>query len=157
MPNIIAIGGGGSQGETYYSGTLTTIDNQNKINVNMTKSTAADIEQQSIANPNVLFFTEGTAEGLNVHTATVTINSSSWDNNTNVVTLSGITTTCIVLVSPLEDGTSNYSDYCDANVRLLSQATNTLTFKCATEPSNNLSVNVMYWNTDNTGMIFNCR
>ena len=144
-------------GKTYYSGTLTTIDNQNKINVNMTKSTPADIEQASRDNPNVLFFTEGTAEGLNVHTATVTINSNNWDDNTNAVTLSGITTTCIVLVSPLENGTSNYTDYCDANVRLLSQATNILTFKCDIEPSNNLSANVMYWNTDNTGMIFNCR
>ena len=61
MPNIIAIGGGG--GKEYQSGTLTTIDNENKINVNMTKSTPADIAQQSADNPNVLFFTEGEPGG----------------------------------------------------------------------------------------------
>lgn len=50
-------------GKTYYSGNLTTIDNSNKINVNMTKSTDADIEQDSMDNPNVLFFTEGDPTG----------------------------------------------------------------------------------------------
>ncbi len=141
-------------GKTYYSGQLTTIDTQNKINVNMTKSTAADIEQQSIANPNVLFFTEGTAEGLNVHTATVTINSSNWDNDTNIVNLGGITTTSIIFASP---NPASYYDYCDSKVILSAIINGQIVFRCITEPQNDLQANVMFWESHNPGMIFNCR
>ena len=62
---VICTGDAGAGGESheYFSGTLTTIDNQNKINVNMTKSTPSAIAQESEENPNVLFFTEGEPGG----------------------------------------------------------------------------------------------
>jgi hypothetical protein len=66
-------------GKTYYSGKLTTIDQQNKINVNMTKSTPADIEQESADNPNVLFFTEGSpGQYTALSTYVRTITTSEW-------------------------------------------------------------------------------
>lgn len=142
MPNIIAIGGGGNK---YQSGTLTTIDNSNKINVNMTKSTPANIEQESRANPNVLFFTEGNpAGGTTINTIAVTLDHTLWDssNNTIAVTVSGITASSNILVSPAP---LSIDDYTTCKVFALSQAPNTLTFKCTTIPSVDISVNIAYW------------
>lgn len=143
MANIIAIGGGG--GNKYQSGTLTTIDNSNKINVNMTKSTPADIEQESRDNPNVLFFTEGSpAGGTTINTIAVILDHTLWDSSNNTIdaTVSGITASSNILVSPAP---LSIDDYTTCKVFALSQAPNTLTFKCTTIPSVDISVNIAYW------------
>ena len=144
MANIIAIGGGGGKGEEYFSGTLTTIDSQNKINVNMTKSTPADIAQQSADNPNVLFFTEGQpGGGSSINMTTVTLSADDWDNsNEQEVIVSGITSTCGVLASPVPTYIQSYADY---GVYALSQATNTITFKCREIPDADIPVNIAWW------------
>ena len=145
MANIIAIGGGGAKGETYYSGTLTTIDSSNKINVNMTKSTAADIEQESIDHPNVLFYTEGTpGGGSSISTTTVTLYANGWDEDDNVQTVqvTGVTASNHILVSP--SPTSIY-DYAVAGVAATTQGQNQLTFICWNIPENDIDVNIAYW------------
>lgn len=149
MANIIAIGGGGAKGETYYSGTLTTIDAQNKINVNMTKSTPADIEQESAENPNVLFFTEGSpGSGSSINMTTITLSTNAWDNsNEQEATVSGITTTSGILVSPVPTYIEQYSD---CRVYAISQAANVLTFKCGEVPDVDISVNIAFWEGANS-------
>lgn len=149
MANIIAIGGGGAKGETYYSGTLTTIDDSNKINVNLTKSTPADIEQESAENPNVLFFTEGSpSTGSGISMAIVTLSANSWDNsNEQTVTVSGVTSTSGILVSPIPAYIDQYSD---CGVYAISQATNALTFECDEVPDVDISVNIAFWGGDNS-------
>lgn len=145
MANIIAIGGGGAKGETYYSGTLTTIDDSNKINVNMTKSTPADIEQESAENPNVLFFTEGNpGGGTTINSTTITLDYTDWDSTDNTidVTVSGITSTSKIIVSP---DPLNISDYLECNIYALSQGTNILIFKCTVIPEVDIAVNIAYW------------
>ena len=144
MPNIIAIGGGGGKGEEYFSGTLTTIDNQNKINVNMTKSTAADIEQESRANPNVLFFTEGNPSGgSSINMTIITLASTDWDNsNQQSVTVSGITSTSGILASPVPAYIEYYADY---GIYAISQAANNITFKCGEIPKSDIQVNIAFW------------
>lgn len=145
MPNVIAIGGGGNK---YQSGTLTTIDNSNKINVNMTKSTPANIEQESRDNPNVLFFTEGSpAGGSGLYTSTVILTSSAWDsNNEQTVSVSDITADSGVLVSPVPAYIEYYADY---RVYAISQAANSITFKCGEIPESDIQVNIAFWEGDN--------
>lgn len=142
MPNVIATGGGGSK---YQSGTLTTIDNSNKINVNMTKSTPADIEQESIANPNVLFFTEGNpgGGGSGLYTSTVILTSLGWNsNNEQTVSVSGITADSGILVSPAP---TQLEVYVGSGIYALSQANNSLTFRCNDIPDIDVVVNIAYW------------
>ena len=144
MANVIAIGGGGGKGEEYFSGTLTTIDNQNKINVNMTRSTPADIAQQSAANPNVLFFTEGSpSTGSGISMTIVTLSANSWDNsNEQTVTVSGVTSTSGILASPVP---TYIEQYADCGIYAIGQTSNTVTFKCIDVPEVDLSVNVAFW------------
>ena len=148
MANIIAIGGGGAKGETYYSGTLTTIDSSNKINVNMTKSTAADIEQESIDHPNVLFFTEGDpgGGGAKLATTTVTLLANGWSAELEqTVNVQDITSTSAIIVSPQP---SYIDDYAYSGVCASAQGTGTITFRCGIEPESNIVVNVAYWETE---------
>lgn len=135
-------------GKTYYSGQLTTIDTQNKINVNMTKSTAAEIEQQSRANPNVLFFTEGNPGGSSINMTTITLSTNAWDNsNEQTVTVSGVTSTSGILVSPVPTYIDQYSD---CGIYAISQAANVLTFKCDEVPDVDISVNIAFWEGANS-------
>ncbi len=131
-------------GDTYYSGVLTTIDTENKINVNMTKSTPADIEQESIENPNVLFFTEGTpgGDGSNITTTTATLLSGSWSALQQTISISDITTRSAVLVSPTPTYIETYALY---GIYAISQGNGTLTFRCSETPSINIVVNIAYW------------
>lgn len=139
--DIYTIEGGG---ETYTAGKLINISSENVIGVNMTKSTPEDIEQDSKNNPNTLFYTEGLA-GIMVATATLTVNG--WDISTKqqVVTVSGVTDSNNVLVSPVSDTSSNYDDYTSAGIRAIAQGTNTITFQCMTIPDNAIMVCVGYW------------
>ena len=140
MANIIAIGGGGAK---YQSGTLTTIDSSNKINVNMTKSTAANIEQESINHPNVLYFTEGYVnDGTVIKTTTATLLANNWTNTSQTVTVSGITSTCHILVS---SAPANYQAYTVSGVYASASASNSITFSCIEVPEVNLVVNIAYW------------
>lgn len=139
--DIYAIEGGG---ETYTAGKLINISSENVIGVNMTKSTPEDIEQESRDDPNTLFYTEGLA-GIVVATATLTVNG--WDISTKqqVATVSGVTGSNNVLVSPVSDTSSNYDNYTSAGVRAIAQGANTITFQCTTIPDSALTVCVGYW------------
>lgn len=132
-------------GKTYYSGKLTTIDDQNKINVNMTKSTPQDIEQESADNPNVLFFTEGQPSGgTTINSTTITLDYTDWDSTDNTidVTVSGITSISKIIVSP---DPLNISDYLECNIYALSQDTNIIIFRCTVIPEVDITVNIAYW------------
>ena len=136
-------------GKTYYSGTLTTIDDSNKINVNMTKSTPADIEQESRNNPNTLFFTAGDpGGGSSIHMTSITLPYLNWDNsNQQTITISGITSTSGILVSPVPSYIEYYADY---GIYAIEQSTNAVTFKCIEVPDTDISVNVAYWEGANS-------
>ena len=73
-------------------------------------------------------------------TQTVTLSSASWSSNTQTVSVTGVTSTSKVFVSP--DPTSATA-YGNAGVLCTAQGSGTLTFTCATTPSSNLTVNVV--------------
>lgn len=72
----------------------------------------------------------------------VTLTTSSWNNNAQTVSFSGVTTTNLVQVSP--DPTS-LKEYGSCGIYCSAQGTNSLTFTCDTIPTNNLIVNVVVW------------
>ena len=70
-------------------------------------------------------------------TATLT---TTWTSNQQTVTVSGVTSSNYVVVSPAP---ASYDDYCEAGIYCSAQGTNSLTFKCDTAPTSSLTVNVM--------------
>lgn len=73
-------------------------------------------------------------------TATVTLTASGWLNNSQTVTVSGVTASNHVIISP---ATASYSDYVAAGIICTAQASNSLTFTCSTVPTAVITVNVM--------------
>lgn len=74
----------------------------------------------------------------------LTVNGWTTDPNTGIisqsVTVVGVTATNNVIVSPAPSSTD---DYVNGDVRCVSQSTDTLTFTCATQPTNAITVNVL--------------
>ena len=70
---------------------------------------------------------------------TVTLTTAGWSNLTQTVTLTGVTTTNAVWVSPAP---ASFTLYNNAGIYCSSQGTNSLTFTCAVVPSSAITVNV---------------
>jgi hypothetical protein len=73
-------------------------------------------------------------------TIKVKLSPSWWSSNEQTVTATWVTATNTVIVSPAP---SSFSDYTDATIYCSAQSTNSLTFTCDSEPSNDITVNVM--------------
>lgn len=71
---------------------------------------------------------------------TVTLTAAGWSSNTQTVSVTGMTATGIVFVSP---DPTDQSAYTSAGIICSAQAANSLTFTCSTTPSADLSVNVV--------------
>ena len=71
---------------------------------------------------------------------TVTLAAANWSSNTQTVSVTGMTATGVVLVSPDPTGQSAYTS---AGIICSAQAAGTLTFTCSTTPTADLSVNVV--------------
>ena len=74
---------------------------------------------------------------------TVSLPSSGWSSNSATVTVSGVTASNTIIVSP---SSASYANYVAANVRCTAQAANSLTFACDSVPSSTLTVNVLILN-----------
>ena len=73
----------------------------------------------------------------------VTLTSAGWSSNTQTVTATGVTASNSVIVSPAP---SSFSDYASAAIYCSAQASNSLTFSCTTEPTNDITVNILILN-----------
>lgn len=76
-------------------------------------------------------------------TISVTLTAIGWSSNSQTVSATWVTASNTVIVSPAP---SAYSDYTDAEIYCSAQASNSLTFVCDTEPSNDITVNVVILN-----------
>lgn len=83
--------------------------------------------------------TGGTMAVIGVNT-TATLAVADWSSNTQTVTVSGVTATSVVFVSPAP---ASASDYASAGILCTAQAANSLTFTCTTTPTNAITVNVV--------------
>lgn len=75
-----------------------------------------------------------------IDTITVTLASANWSNNEITVTATWVTASNTVIVAP---DPSSMADYTSWGVYCSSQASNSLTFVCDTEPNNDIDVNVV--------------
>lgn len=75
--------------------------------------------------------------------ATPTLVAVSWAANSITVTVTGVTASNIIIVSPVE---ASYAAYTAAKVRATAQGVNTITFSCDSTPAVDLSVNVVIIN-----------
>jgi len=75
-----------------------------------------------------------------ISTITVTLASANWSNNEITVTATWVTASNTVIVSP---DPSSITDYTDAKIYCSAQGTDSLTFTCDTEPSNDIDVNIV--------------
>jgi hypothetical protein len=71
---------------------------------------------------------------------TVTLAAAGWSNGSQTVTVTGMTATGVVLVSP---DPTDQSAYTSAGIICTAQAADSLTFTCSTTPTADLSVNVV--------------
>ena len=74
--------------------------------------------------------------------ATVTLAVADWSNDTATKTVSGVTTSNLVQVSPAP---ASAEAYAAAGIICTTQAANSLTFTCKTTPSVAITVNVVIW------------
>ena len=75
-------------------------------------------------------------------TATATL-TTTWTSNQQSVTVSGVTASNTVIVTPAP---ASYDAYCAAGIYCSAQAANSLTFKCEEAPSSSLTVNILIVN-----------
>lgn len=73
-----------------------------------------------------------------IDTISVTLLSAGWTNSTQSVTAAGVTSANSVIVTPAPASIGDY-----AGIYCTGQSTNSLTFRCDTTPSSNITVNVM--------------
>ena len=76
-------------------------------------------------------------------THTITLVSTDWSSHTQTKTVSGVTADNTVIVAP---ASSSAADYAAAEILCTAQAANSLTFTCTTDPTNNVSVNIVILN-----------
>lgn len=72
---------------------------------------------------------------------TVTLTAASWSGNTQTVSVTGVTDTNNVAVSP--SGRDSTTAWADGEVLCTSQGSNTLTFTCTTVPTADITVSVV--------------
>lgn len=72
--------------------------------------------------------------------STITLTAADWSSNTQTVTVSGMTATGVVLVSP---DPTDQSAYTSAGILCTAQAADSLTFTCSTTPTGDIDVVVV--------------
>lgn len=71
---------------------------------------------------------------------TITLAAADWSSNTQTASVTGMTATGVVLVSP---DPTDQADYTSAGIYCSAQAAGTLTFTCSTTPTNDIDVVVV--------------
>lgn len=71
---------------------------------------------------------------------TIVLSVSSWSNNSQTVVCNGVTTNNTVIISPAPASIDAYNK---AEIKCISQDTNSLTFTCKKAPEIELTVNVL--------------
>lgn len=80
--------------------------------------------------------------GSTAATATGTLLSSGWSSNSQTISVTGVTASKIITVSPAAT-LANVANYADAGIICSSQGAGTLTFVCVRQPISNINVNVL--------------
>ena len=79
-------------------------------------------------------------DGLKPVATTVTLYSGSWEKSAQSVSVTGVTASKNIIVSPHPD---YFTEYVSANIRAVNQSANTVDFECDTTPTANIQVNIL--------------
>ena len=82
----------------------------------------------------------GGGSSSTVFTDTVTLESSDWSNNSQTVSVQGVTTTNAVIVTAAPGDVSTWSS---CQIACTGQSSGALTFSCSTTPSGDVDANVL--------------
>ena len=88
----------------------------------------------------ILTETDSEYATINIPSTMPELTVVGWSNNTQTVTVTGVTATNTVFVSPAP---ASASDYSSAGIICTAQGTDSLTFTCTTVPANAITVNVV--------------
>jgi hypothetical protein len=81
---------------------------------------------------------------------TITLLSANWVANAQTITVTGVTTSNVILLAPT-DTAENQAAYLDNKIKCTAQNTNSLTFTNVTTPTTNISVIVVIIGSSATG------
>ena len=120
-----------------------------QLSTSVNAETNSDANTFKVANANGNFeimSADGTipkarlANVATVPSTTPTLVVADWSSNTQTITVTGVTASNVVLVSPAP---SSASDYASAGIICTSQGTDSLSFDCQTVPSNDITLSVV--------------
>lgn len=86
------------------------------------------------------YIAENSGGGTASISTTVALSASEWTNNSQTVSVDGVTASNTVIVSPAP---SYQDDYTSANIKCIEQSEGSLTFNCGTTPLTDITVNVV--------------
>ena len=88
-------------------------------------------------------------------TISVNIPANGWSNNRQRISVQGVSTTNIIVVSS-DQTYAKYKEYASCCVRCVAQENNALTFECERKPSIDLKANIaVYYSTASSGTLSN--
>lgn len=116
-----------------------------QLNASSSAATNSDSNTFKVANANGNFeimSADGTVPTarLTKVNSTITLTAAGWSNSSQTVSVTGMTATGVVLVSP---DPTDQADYTSAGIICSAQAAGTLTFTCSTTPANDIDVVVV--------------
>ena len=77
---------------------------------------------------------------VDLEKTTITIDPEDWIDFQATKTVSGVTSTSLVWVSPAE---TSYDDYVEAEIRAIAQSANSITFQCENVPDVSININIV--------------
>ena len=135
MPTIPDVSGKIDTAGTGLSKSGTTLNHSNSVNAQTTQAVyPIKIDAQGHISA---YGSAVTIPGVTKTTATL---STTWSSKQQSVTVSGVTTSNTVIVTPAP---ASYNMYCECGVYCSAQAANSLTFTCDEVPTSSLTVNIV--------------
>lgn len=86
---------------------------------------------------------QGDLDEIKTTSVTITLTTSGWSNNTQTVTVSGVSATETAQLITPTPAIASQTAYYEAGIMCTNQGTNSLTFTCQTVPTSNLTVYVV--------------
>lgn len=109
------------------------------VSVTQIQASGTEIAQVSVNGTSTSIYAPS-GGGAEITTATATLTAAGWNNSTQTVNVTGVTSSNSVIVAAAP---ASITDYSSAGVYCSAQGNGTLTFTCSTTPTLALTVNVM--------------
>ena len=95
---------------------------------------------KTVNNETILGSGNITIGGSSAEAVSITLLSSGWSNNEQIATVTGVTSSSSVIISPAPTDMDAYTAY---GIKCIAQSADSLTFTCDDVPSTNILVNIL--------------